>query len=436
MEPHKRIESLLDVLGIERMHVGCSNLGELEPLLAETPGRIASVTMVNPNRLSPQRLTDLGDRLTIVTGTSGLPASVVSGAQAALAGASIHRLPDYETAAWSDMVADAPALVRDAVCAHIADSDVPDASIRAGTAAASGEVEGIRYSITGSGPPLLLLPLLLSPSQWGPIVAALAERFTVIQLGGAHLGMIAMLESRGGEAGYTRAVRAVFDVIAPHEGEQILEIGCGSGVLVRWLAQHTGGRNPIVATDLNPFFLDEAQALSDNAGLGETIEFGEANAEALPFEDASVDIAFSSTVMEECDAEKMLAEMIRVTRPGGRVGVIVRATDAHSVCGVEVEPDIRAIIETPYRSVSAGGIADASLFGRFAASGLVDCQFFPHFLTLTDPDGAAWAYREPFFLGQFSPEQTERWVRARQAAAAQGTFVFASGLHCAVGTKP
>jgi len=170
--------------------------------------------------------------------------------------------------------------------------------------------------------------------------------------------------------------------------------------------------------------------------LGETIEFGEANAEALPFEDASVDIAFSSTVMEECDAEKMLAEMIRVTRPGGRVGVIVRATDAHSVCGVEVEPDIRAIIETPYRSVSAGGIADASLFGRFAASGLVDCQFFPHFLTLTDPDGAAWAYREPFFLGQFSPEQTERWVRARQAAAAQGTFVFASGLHCAVGTKP
>jgi len=230
-------------------------------------------------------------------------------------------------------------------------------------------------------------------------------------------------------------VTKLFDEIAPTPGERILEIGCGSGVLARWIAAHTEGRNPILATDLNPFFLKEAAALSARAGLAGTIEFDEANAEALPFDDGTVDIAFSSTVMEECDAHKMLAEMVRVTKPGGRIGVIVRATDAHSVCGVETEPDIRAIIEAPYRSIGEGGVADARLYERFAASGLVGCSFFPHFLTLTNPEGAAWAYREPFFTGQFSEAQAARWAADKERAVERGTFVFASGLHCAVGTK-
>ena len=433
MKPDQRIEQLLGALGVERAYVGGSNLTELEPLLARAPGRFAAVTLVNANRIAPAALSALGDRLTIVTGTSGLPASVVDAAEPELAEARIRRLPGYVTAAWSDMVADAPEIVLDAVCSHLDSSDV--SALDPSDLPAEGEIEGISYTIAGRGPPLVLLPLLLSPSQWAPILASLAERFMVIQLGGAHLGMVAMLESRGGEPGYVRAVRSVFDEIAPTPGERILEIGCGSGVLARWIAAHTEGRNPILATDLNPFFLKEAAALSARAGLAGTIEFDEANAEALPFDDGTVDIAFSSTVMEECDAHKMLAEMVRVTKPGGRIGVIVRATDAHSVCGVETEPDIRAIIEAPYRSIGEGGVADARLYERFAASGLVGCSFFPHFLTLTNPEGAAWAYREPFFTGQFSEAQVARWAADKERAVERGTFVFASGLHCAVGTK-
>ena len=55
---------------------------------------------------------------------------------------------------------------------------------------------------------------------------------------------------------------------------------------------------------------------------------------------------------------------------------------------------------------------------------------------LRDPAGAAWAYREPYFLSMFDEAELEQWQRAKAEALAGGTFVFASGLHCAVGTKP
>ena len=51
-----------------------------------------------------------------------------------------------------------------------------------------GEIAGISYRIQGAGPPLVLLPLELSPGQWGPLVPALAAQWTTITLGGPHLG--------------------------------------------------------------------------------------------------------------------------------------------------------------------------------------------------------------------------------------------------------
>ena len=51
------------------------------------------------------------------------------------------------------------------------------------------------------------------------------------------------------------------------------------------------------------------------------IRFAPGNAETLPFADQSFDCIFSITVLEECDADRALAEMVRVAqarRPGGR----------------------------------------------------------------------------------------------------------------------
>ena len=92
-------------------------------------------------------------------------------------------------------------------------------------------------------------------------------------------------------------------------------------------ARRLGSANPITAADVNPFLLREAAQLADADGLGGLIQFRQANAEALAFEDNSYDCVYSVTVFEECDAGRAIAEAMRVVRPGGRVGLVVRALD-------------------------------------------------------------------------------------------------------------
>ena len=101
----------------------------------------------------------------------------------------------------------------------------------------------------------------------------------------------------------------------------------GSRVIVREIVRRTAGANRIIDVDISPYLLREAEALARQAGLADRISFREGNAEAIPLDDDSVDVALSFTVMEEGDADRMLSELVRVTRPGGRIAAMVRSLD-------------------------------------------------------------------------------------------------------------
>ena len=208
--------------------------------------------------------------------------------------------------------------------------------------ATEGNHAGISYRIEGQGPALLLLPFFLAPSQWAPVIPQLARHFTVVTLGGRHLGGIAALEDRASMPTYRAMFRTLIDLIAPKPGEAILDIGCGAGSLDRLLAQRVGGVNPITAIDVNPFWLREAEALAAEDGVGSMIRFLPGNAEAVPFPDNSFDAVFSVTVLEECDADRAIAEMTRVVRPGGRIGIVVRAVDLPQWWNFDLPEPIRS----------------------------------------------------------------------------------------------
>lgn len=178
--------------------------------------------------------------------------------------------------------------------------------------------------------------------------------------------------------------------------------------------------------------MGEAALLRDAAGLGSVIDFTEGDAHALPFADASFDGTISVTMLEEVDADLALAEMVRVTRPGGRVGVVVRAIDVTPVVGAELPEPILAKVRAGLDAAGAapGGIADASLYRRMAAAGLTSLFVAPQF------DNTA--HRLPIALSQvlavLDSAEIEIWNDA--VAPAGETFFLSKPMHAAVGSKP
>jgi SAM-dependent methyltransferase len=429
-----RLVRVLDHLSIERAHFAASMLADVAGFAQAHPERIASLTLVCPPRLDPSSLRALGARLVVIAGDQGRPAAMVRDAVTNLPEAKMVWLPGYFSPPWADVVADCTAGVESALL-NVISNDQPqkDSAVPGGL---SGTVAGITYDSQGQGPALVLLPLSLASSQWDPLLSRLSARFRTIALGGPELGFLAMLESRGRSAGYLNAIRQVIGTVQLRPSDVVLEVGCGSGVLDRWLARMTAQANRIIGVDVNRFLLREATALAIQEGLGDIVAFREGDAEALPFPDNHVDVALSLTVLEEGNADRMLAELVRVAKPGGRVAVMVRALDIPWVVNLPLRPEVKTKAQTPRGFVGAQGCADASLYRRFHQAGLTQVQMWPQFATFEQPDTPQAQFAYGAIVGALTAEETQEWHLAMAQAVADGTYFIAQPFHCAVGTKP
>ncbi len=102
--------------------------------------------------------------------------------------------------------------------------------------------------------------------------------------------------------------------LASRSPARVLEIAAGTGVVTRQLASVLLKGVSIVATDLNQPMLDEARA----AGTTQPVEWRQADAMRLPFEDGAFDaVVCQFGVMFFPDKAKAFSEARRVLRPGG-----------------------------------------------------------------------------------------------------------------------
>ena len=421
---HDRLLALWDHLGLDAAHVATQMAGDIAGLVRAKPERVGGVVLCAASRLDPEPFAGVADRLWIIGGSAGMTAQVAAAAAVRLPGVRHHVLTGYDAPGWADVVADRTAEI---VAVLDALPPLPPVALPSGT----GSVAGISYAVRGDGPPLVLLPFFLAPSQWEPALDELSRRFTTIVLGGRHLGGVAALEDRASGHSYRTMAGALWDAMAIRPDDTVLDVGCGSGALDRLLTRRlNGGR--IVATDLNRFLLKEAALLAD----GLPISFQQANAESLPFPNASFDAAFTITVLEECDADLALRELYRVVKPGGRVGVIVRAIDLPQWWNLDLPDAIRQKTVIPPQSVGRTGVADASLYPRMRRAGFQALQCFPSLVTFDNPDGPIWRYREDHAVSQLIEQETAVWRDAAAAARRDGLLFMSNPLHCAAGTKP
>ena len=104
-------------------------------------------------------------------------------------------------------------------------------------------------------------------------------------------------------------------------GMDLLDVGCGPASITADLAERvTPGR--VVALDAASGALEAARATLRDRGLSEQVEVTSGDVMALPFEDATFDVVHAHQVLQHlADPVGALAEMRRVTRPGGIVAV-------------------------------------------------------------------------------------------------------------------
>jgi ubiquinone/menaquinone biosynthesis C-methylase UbiE len=115
--------------------------------------------------------------------------------------------------------------------------------------------------------------------------------------------------------GYIEATaRRTLPYVEPAAGDAVLDVGCGTGVLLEMLARRTGA-GLRVGLDFSPPMLARAR---ERLGADAVLAAGDAL--ALPFADASFEFVLTNSSLHYWpDAEAALDELVRVLRPGGRL---------------------------------------------------------------------------------------------------------------------
>jgi len=141
-----------------------------------------------------------------------------------------------------------------------------------------------------------------------------------------------------------------------HPGEVVLDLGSGGGIDVLLSATRVGPTGFAYGLDMTDEMLQLARRNAAEAGAT-NVEFRKGRIESIPLGDASVDVVISNCVINlSVDKATVLAEIARVLRPGGRVGI------SDIVADDVLTPDDRAA-----RGGFVGCVAGALSFSEYRA---------------------------------------------------------------------
>jgi ubiquinone/menaquinone biosynthesis C-methylase UbiE len=249
------------------------------------------------------------------------------------------------------------------------------------------------------------------------------------------------LEARGRHPAFLRMLAQYLDAMGIDSAGTVLDMGCGTGVAARTLARRPRFTGRVVGIDRSPYLVSAAERLARAEGLTERVEFRTGDTHSLTLADASFDAVIAHTLISHVeDPAAVLAEMRRVVRPGGMVGVfdgdyasITFAQDDLEQGKRDDEAIIAAIVTNP---------RVMRMMPRMVGpAGLELVAFFPHVVAeigRTD----FWTSSIASFRkllprsGVWSQEKANAWADDMLRASEEGRFFGATNFYAYVLRRP
>lgn len=227
----------------------------------------------------------------------------------------------------------------------------------------------------------------------------------------------------------------VRDTLALEAGERVLEVGCGNGLLADEMADEVGLTGHVTGADISDSMIALARA---HCGPRPELHFSAANADRLPYADASFDAAV--TVQCLCfvtDVPKAMSELFRVLRPGGRL--VILETDWDSLVWNSSDPVLMDKMMTIYKSVYQDFKLPRTLTRRLKSAGFI-VKSREQFVILNwhfDQDsysGHQIIFTRAVAEGSVSSDKIHAWSESIQSVAQQDAYFFGLNrtIFCAV----
>jgi ubiquinone/menaquinone biosynthesis C-methylase UbiE len=253
--------------------------------------------------------------------------------------------------------------------------------------------------------------------------------------------LVASLEARSRTASHVRLVRRFLRFSGIGRGQTVLEVGCGTGAVLRELAARVGRQGRVVGVDASRTLVGAARRLLRDHPYRRRLALRVADGARLPFTGERFDAAVAATVLlHVADPLQVVKEMTRVIRPGG----VVAVQDQDFGTIALSHPD-RALTERIMTGV-ATRIYEEPWSGRrlpllLRAVGLERVRLLTDVYqdTTLEPYTKSFLERRAENAVRFrivEASTAERWLDAITALVAAGGFVLTLNFYGVVGRKP
>jgi ubiquinone/menaquinone biosynthesis C-methylase UbiE len=229
--------------------------------------------------------------------------------------------------------------------------------------------------------------------------------------------------------------RRTFELLDVRLGQRLLEVGCGTGDDARGLCRLVGRNGKVVAIDNSKAMINEAARRAE--GRFQSLQLNVADAMQLQFPDASFDACRADrSFMHIPDPAQALREMVRVTRPGGRV--LVYEVDFETLVIDAPDHDLARRIVNAWCDSFPNGWLGRHMPALFRECGLADPLVVPATLMLTYNLAASLIGAETVAraqsAGKISADEGRTWLKFLEEAHYTGRF-FSSLLGYIVWAK-